>query len=64
MNGYHVNPDRSGVYHCCQTGAVLVEVDRCVTSVATDCTDHQQLTPPGRKIWKESEFVLLEPTSV
>lgn len=26
--------DRSGVYHCCEAGAVLVEVDRCVTSAA------------------------------
>lgn len=39
-SGCHVK-QTTLVYHCCGTGAVLVEVDRCVTSVATD---FQQLT--------------------
>lgn len=34
--GCHVKADRSGIYHCCETGAVLVEMDRCVTSGAAD----------------------------
>ena len=52
--------DHSGVYRRCETGAVLVEVDRCVTSAAID---FKQLTA-WRKEHLEGIWVcfLLKPT--